>query len=90
MKVSAQKAEIVKLKADGLCFDSIKKAPAENKGDSEQRVISDNYGATYFFVTIRGREKKIVYIPPWGLARPFRQTANGQVRTRKKTNRMRM
>jgi len=28
MKVSAQKAEIVKLKADGLCFDSIKKAPA--------------------------------------------------------------
>jgi len=33
MKVSAQKAEIVKLKADGLCFDSIKKAPAENKGD---------------------------------------------------------
>ena len=25
MKVSAQKAEIVKLKADGLCFDSIKK-----------------------------------------------------------------
>ena len=63
MKVSAQKAEIVKLKADGLCFDSIKNAPAENKGDSEQRVISDNYGATYFFVTIQGREKKCLYTP---------------------------
>ena len=82
MKVSAQKVEIVKLKADGLCFDSIKNAPAENKGDSEQRVISDNYGATYFFVTIQG-PKKNVYIPPWGLARPSRQTANGQVRRRK-------
>jgi len=63
MKVSAQKAEIVKLKADGLCFDSIKKAPAENKGDSEQRVISDNYGATYFFVTIQGPKKKCLYTP---------------------------
>jgi len=70
MKVSAQKAEIVKLKADGLCFDSIKKAPAENKGDSEQRVISDNYGATYFFVTIRGREKKNCLYTPVGVGTP--------------------